>query len=139
LNGGNVQFEPNLPSALNDYRTWLAQNNIQNSCGGQVPNGGQLQTVTGKITRISSVQQGANTIYYIQVAGQHVIFTANLTLSPKLPLAQAGDTITITFYPNTTASSPTTALQSFDDTSINLGTPTVTASPTPTASAVPTP
>lgn len=143
LNGGNVQFEPNLPSALNDYRTWLAQNNIQNSCGGQVPNSGQAQTVTGKISRISSVQQGSNTIYYIQVAGQHVIFTANLTLSPKLPLAQAGDTVTITFFPSPTASSSTIALQTFDDTTINLGqpttTPTVTASPTPTASAVPTP
>ena len=137
LNGGNVQFEPNLPSALNDYRTWLAQNNIQNSCGAQVPNGGQLQTVTGKIARISSVQQGSNTIYYIQITGQHVIFTANLNLSPKLPLAQAGDTITITFYPSTGASSQTTTLQSFDDTSINLGTPTPT--PTPTVRASPTP
>jgi hypothetical protein len=139
LNGGNVQFEANLSTALNDYRTWLAQNNIQNSCGGLIPNGGTLQTATGKIQRISSVQQGSNTIYYIQIAGQHIIFTANLTLSPKLPLAQAGDTVTITYFNNTSASSPTTTLQSFDDTNINLGgtpTPTPTASPgvgTPTA------
>jgi hypothetical protein len=141
LNGGNVQFETTLTSALNDYRTWLAQNNVQNSCGGQLPNGGTLQTVTGKITRISSVQQGTNTIYYILVGDQHVIFTANLNLSPKLPFAQPGDTITITFFPNTNASAQTTTLQSFDDTSINLGTPTptptVTASPTPTARATP--
>lgn len=143
LNGGNVQFEANLPTALNDYRTWLAQNNVQNSCGAVTPTGSTLQTATGKISRISSVQQGSNTIYYIQVAGQHVIFTANLTLSPKLPLAQAGDTVTITYFNNTGASSPTITLQSFDDTSINLGTPTttptVTASPSPTPGVTPTP
>ncbi len=132
LNGGNVQFEANLPSALNDYRTWLAQNNIQNTCGGVLPNGGALQTATGKISRISSVQQGTNTIYYILVAGQHNIFTANLSLSPKLPFAQAGDTVTITYFNNST-NSPTVTLQSFDDTTINVGTPTPTASPTPGA------
>ena len=130
LNGGNVQFEANLPAALNDYKTWLAQNNVANTCGATTTNQGTLQAATGKIQRISSVQQGSNTIYYILVAGQHVIFTANLTLSPKLPFAQAGDTVTITYFNN--ASSPTVTLQSFDDTTINLGsTSTPTASPTP--------
>jgi len=110
----------------------LAQNNIQNTCGGVLPNGGALQTATGKISRISSVQQGTNTIYYILVAGQHNIFTANLSLSPKLPFAQAGDTVTITYFNNST-NSPTVTLQSFNDTTINLGTATPTASPTPGA------
>ncbi len=138
LNGGNVQFESTLPAALNDYKTWLAQNNITNTCGASSPTGGTTQTVTGKVLRISSVQQGANTIYYIQVAGQHVIFTANLTLSPKLPLVQAGDTVTVTYLSIPGSTSPTIDLKSFDDQSINIGaTPTPTGSPgsgTPTAS-----
>src|SRR6266436_6577899 len=33
LNGGNVQFETTLSSALADYKQWLAQNNISNDCG----------------------------------------------------------------------------------------------------------
>ncbi|HVB72742.1 MAG TPA: hypothetical protein VNE38_04225 [Ktedonobacteraceae bacterium] len=143
LNGGNVQFESTLPAALNDYKVWLAQQGIQNSCGATSPTGGTMKTVTAKVLRISSVQQGTNTIYYIQVAGQQSIFTANLTLSPKLPLVQAGDTVTITYLSISNSTSPTIALQSFDDTSINLGTtPTPTASPgvgTPTPTVSPTP
>lgn len=143
LNGGNVQFESTLPVALSDYKVWLAQQGIQNSCGATSPTGGTMKTVTAKVLRISSVQQGTNTIYYIQVAGQQSIFTANLTLSPKLPLVQAGDTVTITYLSISNSTSPTIALQSFDDTSINLGTtPTPTASPgvgTPTPTVSPTP
>jgi hypothetical protein len=138
LNGGNVQFEPTLSAVLNDYKTWLAQNNVTNTCGASSPTGGTTQTVTGKVLRISSVQQGTNTIYYIQIAGQHVIFTANLTLSPKLPLVQAGDTVTVTYLNIPGSTSPTIDLKSFDDQSINIGaTPTPTASPgsgTPTVS-----
>lgn len=137
LNGGNVQFEPTLSAVLNDYKTWLAQNNVTNTCGASSPTGGTTQTVTGKVLRISPVQQGTNTIYYIQIAGQHVIFTANLTLSPKLPLVQAGDTVTVTYLNIPGSTSPTIDLKSFDDQSINIGaTPTPTASPgsgTPTA------
>jgi hypothetical protein len=76
------------------------------------------------------VQQGGNTIYYIQVAGQKVIFTANLSLSPKLPLVQPGDTVVVSFLGtgNTVVN-----LTSFDDTTINLGagTPTPGVTPTP--------
>ena len=138
LNGGNVQFEPTLSAVLNDYKTWLAQNNVTNTCGASSPTGGTTQTVTGKVLRISPVQQGTNTIYYIQIAGQHAIFTANLTLSPKLPLVQAGDTVTVTYLNIPGSTSPTIDLKSFDDQSINIGaTPTLTASPgsgTPTVS-----
>ena len=129
LNGSNVQFESTLPAVLSDYKTWLAQNNITNTCGVSPPTGGTTQTVKGKVLRISSVQQGTNTIYYIQIAGQHAIFTANLTLSPKLPLVQAGDTVTVTYLNIPGSTSPTISLESFDDLSINIG-----AAPTPTPS-----
>ncbi len=130
LNGGNVQFESTLTAALTDYQAWLTTNTIQNTCGATSPSGGTIQTVTGKVLRISSVQSGTNTTYYIQIAGQHVIFTASLSLSPKLPLVQAGDTVTVTFLNVPNSTSPTVQLKTFDDTSINLGTPTPTVSPT---------
>ena len=137
LNGSNVQFEPTLGQALQDYQQWLT---AQGS-GGNTPTSGTTQTVTGKVLRISPVQQGSTTVYYIQVAGQNVIFTADLTLSPKLPLVQPGDTITGS-YLNT--SGTVKNFSSFDDLTINLGgpgngTPTPGTSPTPALTPTPTP
>jgi len=129
LNGGNVQFEPNLSAALSDYKQWLAQQSIPNDCGA-IPTTGAQQTVTGKVLRISAVQQGGNTIYYIQISGQNVIFTANLSLSPKLPLVQSGDTVRGTYLSTTGKAVATVDLKTFDDLSIKLG-GTVTPTPSP--------
>ena len=122
LNGSNVQFEPTLSQALIDYQQWLSQ---QGTGGGNTPTGGTTRTVTGKVLRISSVQSGSNTIYYIQIQGQSIIFTANLNLSPKLPLVQPGDTIKGTYL---STGGTVQNFQTFDDLSINLnptgGTPT---------------
>lgn len=124
LNGSNVQFETTLPAALQDYQQWLTQQGN----GSNTPSGGTTQTVTGKVLRIATVQAGTNTIYYIQIAGQKVIFTANLSLSPKLPLVQSGDTVTVTYLGS---NSSVINLQSFDDTSINLSGAAPTITPTP--------
>jgi hypothetical protein len=129
LNGSNVQYETTLSAALQDYQQWLIQQGSSNG----TPTSGNVLSVTGKVERISAVQQGSNTIYYMQLAGQNKIFTANLALSPKLPLVQPGDTVTGT-YLNT--GSQTVAFQTFDDQSINLNTP---ASPTPGGTPSPTP
>lgn len=135
LNGNNVQFEPSLSAALADYSSWLVQQGNTGGSAGTTGTGPTVQTVTGKVLRISSVQQGTNTIYYLQIAGQKVIFTANLTLSAKLPLVQPGDTVTMT-YTSTTQS--VINVQKFDDSSINLGaTPTVGATPGVGATATP--
>jgi len=130
LSGSNVQFETNLSQAMQDYQQWLTQ--TASTGNGSSP-GTQL-TVTGKVLRISSVQQGGSTVYYIQVAGQGIIFTANISLSPKLPLVQPGDTITGTY---TSSSGTVVNLQSFDDQTIQLGTATPTA--TPVVKPTPTP
>src|SRR6266568_2367801 len=125
LNGSNVQYEPSLSQALTDYQQWLQQQGNGNPTSGGGNN--TLQTVTGKVLRISSVQQGNNTIYYLQLQGQSVIFTANLSLSPKLPLVQPGDIIKGE-YLNT----GTTVInfKTFDDLTISLGgTPTPGATP----------
>lgn len=120
LNGSNVQFEQTLAATLQDYQVWLQQL----GAGGNGSPTGTTQTVTGKVLRISAVQQGTNTIYYIQVKGQGVIFKANLSLSPKLPLVQSGDTITGSY---SVTGGTVIDLKTFDDTTINLG----SATPTP--------
>ena len=130
LNGSNVQFEASLPQALQDYQQWLAQQ----GSGTQPAGGGTTQTVTGKVLRISPIQQGTNTVYYIQIQGQNVIFTANLSLSPKLPLVQPGDTVTGTYLPGGTV----IQLKTFDDTTINLSTPVPGGTPGTTPVVTPT-
>lgn len=130
LNGSNVQFETTLSAALQDYQQWLQGN------GGGGTSTGTTQTLTGKVLRISPVQQGTNTVYYIQVAGQKVIFTASLGLSPKLPLVQAGDAISVTYI---STSGTVVNLKTFDDTTINLGDETPTAGATPKPGVTPTP
>ena len=115
-NGNNVQFDPDLASGLQDYQQWLTTQQSSGNSGGT--NSSQPQTVTGKVLRISSVIQGTSTIYYLQIAGQPYIFTANLSLSPKLPLVQTGDTVTMTYSGNT---GNVVNLQTFDDTSIQIG------------------
>src|SRR5437588_2718852 len=135
LNGSNVQFEPTLSQALTDYQQWLTQQGN----GVNTPTKGTTQTAMGKVLRISAVQQGTNTIYSIQLQGQSVIFTANLSLSPKLPLVQPGDIIKGE-YLNTGGT--VVNFTRFDDLSINLGgTPTPGPSGTPglTPTASPTP
>jgi hypothetical protein len=123
LNGANVQFETTLSQSLNDYQQWLTQQNV---AGSNVPGTATTQTVTGKVLRISPVTQGANVTYYLQIAGQPVLFKADLSLSQKLPLVQPGDTVTGT-YLNTGGT--LVAFQSFDDQNIVLGSPTATATP----------
>lgn len=133
LNGSNVQFEPSMSQALVDYQQWLTQQGSP----GTTPTNGTTQTVTGKVLRISSVQQGSNTIYYIQVQGQSLIFTANLSLSPKLPLVQPGDIIKGQYL---STGGTVVTLNTFDDLSIILGgTPTPGTTATPKATATPTP
>lgn len=134
LNGSNVQFEPTLSAALQDYQNWLLQE--PNNPNG-TPTSGNTKTITGVVQRIAAVQQGTNTIYYIQIAGQHLIFQADLSLSPKLPLVQPGDTVTGT-YLNT--GSTTVSFQTFDDLTINLNsTPNSTPTPTPSPTVAATP
>lgn len=138
LNGSNVQFQPSLPQVLQDYQQWLTQ---LGSNGG-VPTGGTTQTLTGKVLRVSSIQTGSNTVYYLQIEGQKVIFTANLGLSPKLPLVQPGDIIKGDYL---NSGGTVVNFTSFDDLTINLGnvgTPTPGGTPvvsgTPTATPSPT-
>ncbi len=123
LNGSNVQYEASLAQSLQDYQQWLTQQGN----GSNTPGGTQV-SVTGKVLRISAVQQGSSTVYYIQLAGQSVIFTANLSLSPKLPLVQAGDIVRGEY---TNSGGTVINLTTFDDASINLGGIATPAAPTP--------
>ncbi len=127
LNGSNVQYEASLAQSLQDYQQWLT---LQGN--GSTTSGGSTQiSVSAKVLRISPVQQGNTTVYYIQLAGQSSIFTANLSLSPKLPLVQPGDNVKVEYI---NSGATLVNLTAFDDSSINLGgtaTPATTPTPKP--------
>jgi hypothetical protein len=129
LNGSNVQFAPDITTAMTNYQQWLVSRSSED--GNTPGTGAQMQTITAKVERISWVQQGSSTIYYLQVAGQKKIFTANLTLSPELPLVHEGDKVTVQ-YLTADAEGPVVNVKAFDDLDLDLIVPTTTPGGTPT-------
>jgi len=127
LTGANVIIAPTKTEALAAYRQWLADQNVQT---GATPTGAQV-TVTGRVTRVSAATRSGTTVYSLLLEGQTRIFTAGLVLSPELPLARPGDTVSVTFLDT---GETTVTLTAFDDTSIAAGTP---APPTPGVTTAP--
>ncbi len=127
LQGVNVIMAANKSEALAAYAQYLADNNIGGP--GATPTGKSV-TVTGQITRVSQTTESGASVYYMTLTGQARIFKAGLALSPELPLAQPGDSVTLTFLDT---GQNVVTLTSFSDQSIPLGAPT----PTPSAQATP--
>ncbi len=94
LNGANVIMASSKASALAGYAQWLADHSVT---GTGAASSGKLVTLTGKLTRISAATQSGATVYYMTLDGQMKIFQAGLTLSPELPLAQPGDTVSVSY------------------------------------------
>ena len=123
LQGVNVIMAPNKSDALAAYAQYLADHNIGGP--GAAPTGKSV-TLTGQITRVSQTTERGASVYYMTVNGQNRIFKAGLALSPELPLAQPGDTVTLTFLDT---GQNVVTLTSFSDQSIPLSGPTPTATP----------
>ena len=113
LTNANVIMAPDKSQALAEYAQYLASANVST---GVSPSGQQV-TLDGKITRISSATQNGSAIYYFTLDGQSKIFEAGIALSPKLPLAQPGDSVHITYLDT---GESTVTLTSFDDSSISV-------------------
>jgi hypothetical protein len=123
LQGVNVIMAANKSDALAAYAQYLADNNIGGP--GAAPTGKSV-TLTGQITRISQTTERGASVYYMTMSGQNRIFKAGLALSPELPLAQPGDTVTLTFLDT---GQNVVTLTNFGDQSIPLGVATPASSP----------
>ncbi|MDE3229259.1 MAG: hypothetical protein KGO05_05215 [Chloroflexota bacterium] len=123
LLGSNVIMAPDKASALAAYAQYLADNNVAGV--GPTPTG-KTVTLTGKIARVSQTTERGAAVYYMTIAGQSRIFKAGLALSPELPLAQPGDSVTLTFLDT---GQNVVTLTSFSDADIPLS----GAQPTPIA------
>jgi hypothetical protein len=118
----NVVFGSSKSVALQNYLTQLAG---QGSVNGAPPEqGGQNQTITGKITAIGWDVTGGQKYWYLTVAGQpgHVYVGTVSSVGPALVLAQTGDQVTITVL-NVGQQESTQTMQSFTDARIPLNPP----------------
>jgi hypothetical protein len=115
LNGANVIMASNKADALAAYAQWLADHNVNGT--GAAPSAKQV-TITGKLARISAATERGETVYYMTLDGQSKIFKAGLALSPELPLAQPGDTVSVTYLDT---GQNVVTLTAFNDQSIPLG------------------
>jgi hypothetical protein len=118
----NVVFGSSKSAALQNYLTQLAS---EGSANGTAPEqGGQYQTVTGKITAIGWDVTGGQKYWYVTLAGQpgHVYVGTVASVGPAIVLAQAGDQVTISVL-NVGAQESTETMQSFTDARVPLNAP----------------
>ena len=118
----NVVFGSSKSAALQNYLTQLAS--MASANGGAPEQGGQYQTITGKIAAIGWDVTGGQKYWYITLAGQpgHVYVGTVASVGPALVLAQAGDQVTISIL-NVGAQESTQSMQSFTDARIPLNAP----------------
>jgi hypothetical protein len=118
----NVVFGDSKSSALQNY---LAQLATEGTANGTAPEqGGQYQTITGKIAAIGWDITGGQKYWYITLAGQpgHVYVGTVASVGPALVLAQAGDPVTIRIL-DIGSQASTQTMQSFTDARVPLHAP----------------
>jgi hypothetical protein len=118
----NVVFGDSKSAALQSY---LAQLATVGTANGTAPEqGGQYQTVTGKIAELGWDISGGQKYWYITLAGQagQVYVGTVASVGPALVLAQPGDPVTITIL-NIGAQESTETMQSFTDARVPLHAP----------------
>jgi hypothetical protein len=115
----NVVFGSSRSAALQNYLTQLSGETAAN--GSAPEQGGQVQTVTGKIAEVGWDITGGQKYWYLTLAGDpsHVYVGTVSSVGPALVLAQAGDSVTITVL-NVGAQESTRTMQSFTDTRVQL-------------------
>ena len=115
-------FGNSKSDALQNY---LAQLATEGTANGAAPEqGGQYQTITGKIAAIGWDVTGGQKYWYLTLAGQrgYVNVGTVASVGPALVLAQPGDPVTISTL-NVGAQESTETMQSFTDARVPLHAP----------------
>lgn len=118
----NVVFGNSKSAALQNY---LAQLAAEGTANGTAPEqGGQYQTITGKIADMGWDITGGQKYWYVTLAGspEHVYVGTVSSVGPALVLAQPGDQVTIRIL-NVGAQESTETMQSFADARVPLNAP----------------
>jgi hypothetical protein len=117
----NVVFGNSRSAALQNYLTQLSGESTAN---GRAPEqGGQVETVTGKIAEVGWDITGGQKYWYLTLAGdaQHVYVGTVSSVGPALVLAQPGDSVTVTVL-DVGIQEATRTMQSFTDARVPLRT-----------------
>jgi hypothetical protein len=115
----DVVFGNSKSAALQNYLTQLAG---QGTANGTAPEqGGQYQTITGKIAAIGWDITGGQKYWYLTLAGEpgRVYVGTVASVGPALVLAKPGDPVTISIL-NVGAQESTQTIQSFTDAHVPL-------------------
>ena len=115
----NVVFGNSKSAALQNYLGQLATEGTANGTAPQ--QGGQYQTITGKIAAIGWDITGGQKYWYVSLAGQpkQVYVGTVASVGPALVLAQRGDPVTIRVL-NIGSQQSTETMQSFTDSRVPL-------------------
>jgi hypothetical protein len=115
----NVVFGNSKSAALQNYLTQLAGESTAN--GNPPGQGGQYQTVTGKIASVGWDITGGQKYWYLTLAGDrdHVYVGTVASVGPALVLAQPGDPVTIKIL-DVGVQESTRTMQSFTDARVPL-------------------
>lgn len=102
--------------ALAKYRELLSQLRFEK----QVPSQeSSVQSLEGRIAKLNSVVRDGSTVFYLMIdLVNDKVFSAPVSLGPKLALSSVGDRVKIVFLNTTEGVVP---IQSFNNLGINLG------------------
>ncbi len=90
-----VGVSDTLAGAEEEYRRLLKEaGKLDENSGAGVSD---EQTVTAKVSKISSAVVGGNTAYYIMLEGSDKVFIADVSLNDRLPFTAVGDMLKITY------------------------------------------
>lgn len=90
-----VGVSDTLAGAEEEYRRLLKEaGKLDENSGAGVSD---EQTVTAKVSQISSAVVGGNTAYYIMLEGSDKVFIADVSLNDRLPFTAVGDMLKITY------------------------------------------
>lgn len=83
--------------AQQDYITALSSDEEVEVDADDLAESDSVPTVDGVIDAIQAVVVDGDTIYYIKLQGDDSIYTADISVSEKLPFMESGDEVTVTY------------------------------------------
>ncbi len=68
--------------------------------GKEIEDNTEYQTLTGEIETVEEAVKGGNSTYYFRIVGDATVYVADISLSDKLPLMDAGSTVSFEYVKN---------------------------------------
>lgn len=107
---GQTVVKPTKLEAIMAYRQYLGQ-----GIGEVIPTDvGELNTLEGVVTRVGSATLSGNTLFYFNITGSELIFTATPGISAEVAITQEGDRVSVSFLDTTETVVPLAVFDNLD-------------------------